>query len=133
MHYRLRVIERALGQNFHPTYSNFYVRVLTQFRIKFLHVEVLTNFRIKLLHIEFSTIFPGKTSTTQLSASFYPSPKYSRYIFRGQNAQFSIGTKQQKGGIECLCEFQIFYQGIIAQIFGKSICYFKSPIYSCFS
>ena len=125
MHYRLRVIERALGQNFHPTYSNFYVRVLTQFRIKFLHVEVLTNFRIKLLHVEFLTIFPGKTSTrtkmikrfppqTQLSASFYQSPKYSRYIFTGQNAQFSIGTKQEKGGIECLCEFQIFYQGMIA-------------------
>ena len=40
MHYRLRVIERALGQNFYPTYSNFYIEVLTQFRILFLHVEV---------------------------------------------------------------------------------------------
>ena len=26
-------------------YTNFYVEVLTQFRIKLLHVEVLTNFR----------------------------------------------------------------------------------------
>ena len=54
--------------------------------------------------------------------------KYSRYIFSGRNAQFSIGTKQEKGRVECLWEFQIFYQGIIAQIFGKNICYFKSPI-----
>ena len=55
-------------------------------------------------------------------------PKYSRYIFGGRNAQFSIGTRQEKGRVECLWEFQIFYQGIIAQIFGKNICYFKSPI-----
>ena len=27
--------------------------------------------------------------------------KYSRYIFRGRNAQFSIGTKQEKGRVEC--------------------------------
>ena len=47
--------------------------------------------------------------------------KYSRYIFRGRNTQFSIGTKQKKGQVECLWEFQIFYQGIIAQIFGKKI------------
>ena len=44
-------------------YTNFYVVVLTQFRIKLLHVEVLTNFRIKLLHIEVLAIFPDKTST----------------------------------------------------------------------
>ena len=44
-------------------YTNFYVEVLTQFRIKLLHVEVLTNFRIKLLHIEVLAIFPDKTST----------------------------------------------------------------------
>ena len=45
--------------------------------------------------------------------------KYSRYIFRGRNTQFSIGTKQKKGRVECLWEFQIFYQGIMAQIFEK--------------
>ena len=45
------------------TYTNFYVEVLTQFRIKLLHVEVLTNFRIKLLHVEVLAIFPDKTST----------------------------------------------------------------------
>ena len=44
-------------------YTNFYVEVLTQYRIKLLHVEVLTNVRIKLLHIEVLTIFPDKTST----------------------------------------------------------------------
>ena len=44
-------------------YTNFYVEVLTQFRIKLLHVEVLTNFRIKLLHVEVLAIFPDKTST----------------------------------------------------------------------
>ena len=54
--------------------------------------------------------------------------KYSRYIFRGRNAQFSIETRQEKGRVECLWEFQIFHQGIIAQIFGKNICYSKSPI-----
>ena len=54
--------------------------------------------------------------------------KYSRYIFRGQNAQFFIGNKQEKGRVEFLWEFQIFYQGIIAQIFGKNICYLKSLI-----
>ena len=58
-------------------------------------------------------------------------PKYSRYIFGGRNAQFSIGTRQEKGRVECLWEFQIFYQGIIAQISGKNICYFKSQISSC--
>ena len=56
--------------------------------------------------------------------------KYSRYIFRGRNAQFSIETRQEKGRVECLWEFQIFHQGIIAQIFGKNICYSKSPISS---
>jgi len=45
------------------TYTNFYVEVLTQFRIKLLHVEVLTNFRIKLLQVEVLAIFPDKTST----------------------------------------------------------------------
>ena len=44
-------------------YTNFYVEVLPQYRIKLLHVEVLTNVRIKLLHIEVLTIFPDKTST----------------------------------------------------------------------
>ena len=44
-------------------YTNFYVEVLTQFRIKLLHVEVLTNFRIKLLHVEVLAIFPDKSST----------------------------------------------------------------------
>ena len=53
---------------------------------------------------------------------------YSRYIFWGRNAQSSLGTKQEKGRVEYLWEFQIFYQGIMAQIFGKNICYFKSPI-----
>ena len=32
-------------------YTNFYVEVLTQFRIKLLHVEVLTKVWIKLLHL----------------------------------------------------------------------------------
>ena len=45
------------------SYTNFYIEVLTLFRIKLLHVEVLTNFRIKLLHIEVLTIFLDKTST----------------------------------------------------------------------
>ena len=44
-------------------YTNFYVEVLTQFRIKLLHVEVLTNFRIKLLDVAVLTIFLDKTST----------------------------------------------------------------------
>ena len=44
-------------------FTNFYVEVLTQYRIKLLHVEVLTNVRIKLLHIEVLAIFPDKTST----------------------------------------------------------------------
>ena len=44
-------------------YTNFYVEVLTPYRIKLLHVEVLTNVRIKLLHMEVLTIFPDKTST----------------------------------------------------------------------
>ena len=44
-------------------YTNFYVEVLTEFRIKLLNVEVLTNFRIKLLHVEVLAIFPDKTST----------------------------------------------------------------------
>ena len=33
------------------TTGNFYIEVLTQFRIRLLHVEVLTNFRIKLLDV----------------------------------------------------------------------------------
>ena len=33
--------------------TNFYVEILTQFRIKLLHVVVLTNFRIKLLRAKF--------------------------------------------------------------------------------
>ena len=44
-------------------YTNFYVELLTQFRIKLLHVEVLTNFRIKLLHVQVLVIYPDKTST----------------------------------------------------------------------
>ena len=53
-------------------YTNFYVEVLTQFRIKLLHVEVLTNFRIKLLHVEVLAIFPDKTSTlTKLIKKIY--------------------------------------------------------------
>ena len=56
-------------------YTNFYVEVLTQYRIKLLHVEVLTNVRIKLLHIEVLTIFPDKTSTlTKLIKNSPPLP-----------------------------------------------------------
>ena len=44
-------------------YTNFYVEVLTQFRIELLHLEILTNFWIKLLHVEVLTIFPNKTSS----------------------------------------------------------------------
>ena len=47
----------------HLPYTNFYVEVLIQLRIKLLHVEVLTNFRIKLLRGAVLTIFPDKTST----------------------------------------------------------------------
>ena len=53
-------------------YTNFYVEVLTQYRIKLLHVEVLTNVRIKLLHIEVLTIFPDKTSTLTKSIKIPP-------------------------------------------------------------
>ena len=55
-------------------YTNFYVEVLTQYRIKLLHVEVLTNVRIKLLHIEVLTIFPDKTSTLTKLIKNSPSP-----------------------------------------------------------
>ena len=66
-------------------------------------------------------IFQIRLSTERLILS---ASKYSRYIFRGRNAQFSIGTRQKKGRVECLWEFQIFYQGIIAQIFGKKYLFF---------
>ena len=55
-------------------YTNFYVEVLTQFRIKLLHVEVLTNFRIKLLHVEVLAIFPDKTSTLTKLIKKIPPP-----------------------------------------------------------
>ena len=55
-------------------YTNFYVEVLTQYRIKLLHVEVLTNVRIKLLHIEVLTIFPDKTSTLTKLIKKFPLP-----------------------------------------------------------
>ena len=61
----------------------------------------------------------SSTERLILSAS-----KYSRYIFRGRNVQFFIGTRQEKGRVECLLEIQIFYQGIIAQIFGKKYLFF---------
>ena len=67
-------------------YTNFYVEVLTQFRIKLLHVEVLTNFRIKLLHVEVLAIFPDKTSTiTKLIKKRKPpkTPKDLRASRRG--------------------------------------------------
>ena len=51
--------------------------------------------------------------------------KYSNYIFRERNAQFSVGTKQEKGQVEYVWEFQIFYQGIIAQICGEKIVILK--------
>ena len=52
--------------------------------------------------------------------------KYSRYNFWGRNAQFFIGTRQEKGRVECLWEFQIFFPEIIAQIFEeKNICFSK--------
>ena len=55
--------------------------------------------------------------------------KYSRYNFWGRNAQFFIGTRQEKGQVECLWEFQIFSPEIIAQIFEEKIfVFFKSPI-----
>ena len=44
-------------------YTNFYIEVLTQFRIKLLRVEVLTKVWIKLLCVELLTIFPEKAST----------------------------------------------------------------------
>ena len=56
-------------------YTNFYVEVLTQFRIKLLHVEVLTNFRIKLLHVEVLAIFPDKTSTLTKLIKKIPPPR----------------------------------------------------------
>ena len=55
-------------------YTNFYVKVLTQFWIKLLHVEVLTNFRIKLLHVEVLAIFPDKTSTLTKLIKKIPPP-----------------------------------------------------------
>ena len=70
-------------------YTNFYIEVLTQFRIKLLHVEVLINFQIKLLHVEVLinfqmkllhvevlTIFPDKTSTHTkfIKNHHYPPP-----------------------------------------------------------
>ena len=57
-------------------YTNFYIEVLTQFRIKLLHVEVLVDFQIKLLHVEVLTIFPDKTSTlTKLIKDTPPPPQ----------------------------------------------------------
>ena len=56
-------------------YTNFYVEVLTQYRIKLLQVEVLTNVRIKLLHIEVLTIFPDKTSTLTKLIKKSPPPE----------------------------------------------------------
>ena len=56
-------------------YTNFYVEVLTQYRIKLLHVEVLTNVGIKLLHVEVLTIFPDKTSTLTKLIKKIPSPR----------------------------------------------------------
>ena len=43
-------------------------------------------------------IFQIGFSTERLILS---ASKYSRYIFRGRNAQFSIGTRQKKGRVEC--------------------------------
>ena len=51
----------VIGKNL--PYTNLYIEVLIQFRIKLEHVEVLTNFRIKLLRVAVLTIFPDKTST----------------------------------------------------------------------
>ena len=73
----------------------------------------------------------GRTHFVQLLffiGHFVPTSTSLHYIFRGRNVQISNGTRQEKGRVECLWEFQIFYQGITVQIFGKTICYFKSPI-----
>ena len=73
-------------------YTNFYVEVLTQYRIKLLHVEVLTNVRIKLLHIEVLTIFPDKTSTlTKLIKNSPSPPPRSNSKFHITKTRSSIG------------------------------------------
>ena len=55
-------------------YTNFYIEVFTQFRIKLLHVKILTNFWIKLLHIEVLKIFLDKTSTLTKFIKNHPTP-----------------------------------------------------------
>ena len=72
-------------------YTNFYVEVLTQYRIKLLHVEVLTNVWIKLLHIEVLTIFPDKTSTLTKLIKKSPAPHRSNSKFHITKTRSSIG------------------------------------------
>ena len=78
-------------------YTNFYIEVLTQFRIRLLHVEVLTNFRIKLLHVEVLTIFPYKTSTL-INLIINHSPPHP--CEKGENR-----AKQEEGCVK----YQILY------------------------
>ena len=56
-----------------------------------------------------------------MKASFYQPPNIPD-TFSGDemhSSPISTGTSQEKGRIECLLEFQIFYPGIIAQIFEE--------------
>ena len=56
----------VIGKNL--PYTNLYIEVLIQFRIKLEHVEVLTNFRIKLLRVAVLTIFPELEFVSAVSA-----------------------------------------------------------------
>ena len=77
-------------------------------------------------HFIYLQIFQKCFSTERLILS---ASKYSRFIFWGRNALFFIGTRQEKGRVECFVRVSnIFPRKYYANIWKKNICYFKSPI-----
>ena len=85
-----------------------------------LWVKAHLKWSLEILRLCLSFYLPPNISDSFFNwAPHLSASKYSRYIFWGQNAQFSIGTREEKGRVECLWEVQIFYPGIVAQIFEE--------------
>ena len=65
-------------------------------------------------------------SILQLSASFYQCPNIP-HIFLGDEMNSSqLELCQERGRVELLWQFQIFYLGILVQLFAINICHFRS-------
>ena len=52
--------------------------------------------------------------------------KYSTYIFGDEMNSSQLELCQERGRVELLWQFQIFYLGILVQLFAINICHFRS-------